>query len=358
MAFLTKAQIESAARGNQADTLTVLQAMHAQLENLQAATGISALKSTNGGQTAQTVPAAPSFTATGANGSVALTITPPALGVPAAVYYEVSYSASQTFSTGVTVMPTSSATTVNISVPGQTLFFRVRASLDQKTWSTYYALPSSVAAGLQTSAATSPNIPLNQSNFAVIDSIAVNGSVNVRIYGSAGGPGTPWVTAGGKVLPSATLAGQTPGSDAVVAYDPVAGMYQVKYRIADVFPDNWIVVGQVSIVGTTPPSLPTILPVIQNGAVVGYNVTKGGSGITANLTIVVADTPGGGTGATAGTQVIQGGVLKSVAPGNAGSGYGGGTTVTASGGVYSGASGGGGTSGGNGGRLTAITENP
>jgi len=104
----------------------------------------------------------------------------------------------------------------------------------------------------------------------------------------------------------------------------------------------------VSVVGPGGVTLPTIIPIEVSGGILGFNVTSGGSGLTADLTITIVGT---GTGATAGAQVISGGVLISVAPGNAGSGYGSGTTVTVSGGTFGGSTGGGQNIGGNGGRF-------
>jgi hypothetical protein len=129
--------------------------------------------------------------------------------------------------------------------------------------------------------------------------------------------------------------------------------YVLKPTLAAVLADDLTPIGAVSVVGTGAPTLPTIVPIISGGGIIGYNVTAGGAGASAPYTLTLA-TFGGGVGATFGPQTIVGGVLISVAPGNPGTVYPGGTTVVASGGVFPGTAGGGGTAGGNGGRMTAV----
>jgi hypothetical protein len=209
-------------------------------------------------------------------------------------------------------------------------------------------MPNPISSGLQSSSAIEAATVLNQTNYANVDSQSAGAKAIVRIYGKAG-PNTQYPSVKGTIdtiLPSATIINVPLSSQQVVGYDGTD--YQVRATLPEVFADQITAIGAVSVVGAGGVTLPTIVPIEVSGGILGYNVTSGGSGLTEDLTLTVV---GSGIGATTGAQVIVGGVLQSVAPGNAGSGYGSGTTVTASGGVFSGASGGGRSIGGNGGRL-------
>lgn len=208
-------------------------------------------------------------------------------------------------------------------------------------------MPNLIDAGFQSSSATENNVPLNITNYAHVDSVDAGTSANVRVYGKAG-PGASYPSNKGPVetiRPSATIINAPYKSQLVVA---LGENYQVTNTLPEVFADSNVPVGAVSVVGSGAVTLPTITPIITAGGIVGYNVTSGGNGLTADVDLTIT---GSGTGATTGAQVITSGVLISVQPGNPGSGYGGGTTVIASGGVYSGATGGGQSIGGNGGRF-------
>lgn len=291
------------------------------------------------------------FAVEGANGVFTASITPPASAKPNTIWWEISYGALASFTQNVTTMPATTNTSVSIPAPGQSYFFRVRASFDKKTWSAYQvASTAAIDAGLVESTAMAPAAAFNQTNYGVVNSQAAGSAAAVTISGT-GGNLTSYPAVRGNTQstrPSATIVGVTPGSDQFVGWN--GETFQLKPTLASVLADNLEPVGKVSVVSTAPPTLPTIVPVGASGGIVGYNVTNGGSGASQpyNLTVL-----GDGSGATAGAQTIRNGVLISVAAGNPGSGY---TraTVEVSGGSGGGASGGGTATGGNGGRLTNV----
>lgn len=334
--------IESASRGNKEDMRTLL-------------TQIVGIQSQSGAVTGQLpAPSPASISVAAANGVYTFQITNPSNAGNAPIYHEVSYSTVKNFTQNVITLPVSPATGGTVASPGASLFFRLRSSRDGSTWNNYQLAQNSASnAGLVSSAAMVNNSPLNQTNFATVDSIANGTSAAIRVYGTAG-PYHSYVDVKGgaqNVVPSATIVNVSYNSNAVVAYDGTK--FRTSPILPGVFNDDWRPVGQVSVVGSTPPSLPTIVPIISGGQILGYNVTGGGSGATGDYTLTLGST-GGGTGATFGAQTIQNGVLIAVAPGNPGSGYSGGTTVTPSGGVSVGQTGGGGVAGSNQGRLIPL----
>ena len=271
------------------------------------------------------------------------------------VWFEVSYSATKSFSTAVTTLPVTAATQMTLNLPGETLFFRVRASYDRMSWSEYVpASQQAVSSGLVTAAVQDEAVAFNQTNYAVVTSEAVGGAAVVKIAG-ASGPASSLVRQKGSVqsaLPGAVVANVPFGVNQFVGYSEKQG-YALKPTLADVLADNLAPIGKVSVVDTGVPTLPQISLVLgAGGAVLAWNVTDQGNGITEPVTLAITTTTG--TGATPGQQTIENGKLISVAPGNPGQNYGGGDTVTAAGGIGQGAPGGGTASGGNGGRMTAV----
>lgn len=361
-----QAQINSAAKGNQNDMLETLTSLHLAVTSLQAQTGSGPLKKVD----AVTpkflgAPAQCGLSVSGANGTFAVTITlpqqasgssKPTNATNAPIYQEVSSSPVSNFTTGLVVYPLTVASSVSFDNPGATLFWRLRSTYDQTTYTAYtYQQGGAVYAGLDTSAAHNPAIPLNQSNFATIDSIGAGGSATIRIYGS-GGPGSSWTSILGtnsKVIPAGTILNVAYGANLYVAYD--GSKYQTKPTLTQVFPDNWIPVGKVSVIAS---GAGLVLPVVHlvlgtGGTVLAWNVISGGTDLTTNVTLAIVTSTG--SGATPGAQTISGGVLQSIAPGNPGANYGGGDTVTVSGGVAAGTGGGGGPTGQNTGRLFGGT---
>ena len=332
---------------------TLLLGMYNQIGLHNNLTGSNWLETTNSPQEPSTAPPPPAIlSVTGANGAFNFEITNAPQSANRIIYHELSYSSQSSFvgGSGVTTLPVSTATKGTVPAPGITAYWRIRSSYDQANWNAYQTLPGTIAAGLQSSAASEAATVLNQTNYANVDSVANGSSAIVRVFGKAG-PNTQFPSVKGPqetILPSATVIGVPLSSQQVVGFD--GSNYQVRQTLPEVLQDNSTPIGAVSVVGGGVPTLPTIDPIISGGAIIGYNVTGGGAGASAPYALTLGST-GGGTGATFGAQVIVGGVLISVAPGNPGSGYSGSTTVTASGGTFSGSTGGGQGIGGNGGRL-------
>jgi hypothetical protein len=353
-------QINSAAKGNN-DLRETLTGIYNELQGVHQQTGSAPIQKVDTTQASFSGPPPPSqLSVGGANGQFLVSITLPqssGSGAPknatkAAIYQEISSSATATFSSGVTTYPISTNTSFVFPNPGATLYWRLRSSYDQKTWNGYsIQLGGPVSAGKQSSSATESNVSLNQSNFAIIDSIADGGSAAVRIYGS-GGVGTSWSRISGsnsQVIPPGTILNVAYGSNQFVAWD--GAQYRLVASLTQTFPDSWIPVGKVSVIANgSGLTLPTIKAVVVSGAIVAYQIISGGNDLTAPPTISISDSSGSGATATA---VVQAGSVTQVIPGSAGSGYSATPTVMVSGGVSGGTTGGGGVTGTNGGRLYA-----
>jgi len=299
-------------------------------------------------------PAGVGFAVTGANGAFTLQATPPTTLQGKTVWYEFSYCALRSFTQSVTTLPWTTTPKMVENLPNQSLFWRMRVSFDQTNWSPYQlASSSAITSGLVSSSATSDAGAFNQTNYGVVTSVAVGSTAEVQIQG-ANGPYTSMVAQKGPTqssLPGATIVGVTPGSDQFVGFN--GSKYILRSTLADLLSDDAVTpIGKVSVVGTGAPTLPTIVPIISGGHIIGYNVTFGGNGASAPYNLTITDGPG--SGATTGQQTIVAGVLIAVAPGNPGDSYDGSTVVTPSGGIFPGVEGGGTAIGGNGGRLTAV----
>lgn len=333
------------------DVRNVLLEMYAQLDLLNQSTGNNFLRPVNASlPAASAMPPQAKLAVTGSNGNYTIQVTNPAQAANKTLWHEISYSAVSNFTSGVTTLPLTTATQQSVSAPGASLYWRLRSSYDGKNWNNYSILSGAIAAGLQSSAATENNVPLNQTNYANVDSVAAGSSANVRVYGTSG-PGTSYPAVKGtaeKIQPSATIIGAKFNSNLVVAFD--GANYQVRNTLPEVFADGNTPTGSVSVVGAGGVTLPTVALVLgTGGAVIAWNVTSQGNGLTAPVTLSINTSTG--SGATPGAQTIQNGKLISISPGNPGAGYASGDTVTVSGGVFSGASGGGQHIGGNGGRF-------
>lgn len=337
---------------SQQDARSFFQNIASKVSQLQTAAGIAPGSKAANVQT----PGLPGLAASGSNGSYTLTITPPQLKTPAALWYRVSYSTVKGFTSNVTTLQPSTSTSIALNLPGQNLFFQVEASFtNQGPWTqAVLASQTATASGLVSSAATSEAGAFNQTNLAVVTSVAVGDSAAIQVQG-AGGALTSMVRVKGskqQIRPGATLVGIPPGSTKYVGYDGTG--YLVRPTLASLLADDVEPVAKVSVVNSGSPTLPTIVPIISGGHVIGFNVTDGGNGAVGDYTLVFGSV-GGGSGASFGPQTFDHGVLISVAPGNPGDSYSGGTTVVASGGnVFPGAEGGGTAEGNTNGRLTTI----
>jgi len=342
---------------NNEDRRNLDYAFYNQLQLLNKSTGNNILNPVNSTQKPSTQPpAVGTINVSGANGVYQVSLVNAAQGgVNATLYNQVSYSPIKSFGESVTTSEPSAATSATFANPGQTLFFRARWSFDRVTWSSWVlAATTAVSSNLQSSAASENNTPLNQSNYSYIDSIDPSGGATVRIYGAAG-PYNGYASVKGGVetaMPSASIINVAYGSTQIVSYD--GEQYQLKSTLPGVFPDTWTPVGQVSVVGSGTPSLPTLTPVLSSsgGHVISATFTPG-SGLTEPPVLTVTDPGGPGTGAVL-QAIIAGGVMTGVQVLNPGAAYDSNTAITATGGVFGGATGGGTASGGNGGRLTKI----
>lgn len=345
--------IESVAAGNE-DMRNLLYAFYNQDTLLNKATGNSQVDPASGAQQSQAAtPVAGTIAVSGANGTYQVSIANAAQsGVNTAIYNEVSYSPIKSFGQSVTVLPASTATTVTVPNPGQSLFFRFRSSFDRQNWNSYtLAATTPISSNLQSSAASENNVSLNQSNYAYVDSVSVGATADVRVYGAAGPYNGYTKNLGGveSPRPSATIVNAAHNSTQIVAYD--GEQFQIASTLPGVFSDTFEPVGQVSVVGSGSPTLPVVTPILSAQHLIGATFTPG-SGLTQPPTLTVSDT-GGGTGAVI-LAIIAGGVMTGYDIQAAGENYTGATIITATGGVFSGATGGGTASGGNGGRLTKI----
>ena len=333
------------------DLRNVLLQFFDQVDFLNQVNGVNFLNPVNNSQPpASAPPPQAKLAVAGSNGNYTIQVTNPAQAANKTLWHEISYSTVSNFTSSVTTMPVTTATQQSVSAPGANLNFRLRSSYDGKNWNNYTILSGAIAAGLQSSEATENNVPLNQTNYANVDSVAVGATANVRVYGTSG-PGTSYPSVKGaseRIQPSATIIGARLNSNLVVAFDGTN--YQVRNTLPEVFADGNTPTGSVSVVGAGGVTLPAVDLVLgTGGTVLAWNVTSQGNGLTAPVTLSINTATG--SGATPGAQTIQNGKLISISPGNPGSGYASGDTVTVSGGVFSGASGGGQHIGGNGGRF-------
>jgi hypothetical protein len=300
-------------------------------------------------------PPAPSLTVTGANGAFSWSVTPPA-NVQGTVYYEISYSSLKSFvSSSLTVLPKTNATAGTINLPDQALFFRVRCTLNGSVWSDYaLAAQSAIDSGLLASDAAAPAASLAQTNYGTVTSQDVGGTAVVNIQGAGGALTSMVAVRGGNetILPAGAVSNVALGTNKFVAYSKKTG-YLLQPTLAAALADHLTPIGKVSVVEGGIPTLPTVSLVLgAGGAVIAWNVTSQGNGLTGPVTLLINTTTG--SGATPGDQNIVNGKLISIAPGNPGHLYGGTDTVTVSGGVGPGTPGGGTSAGGNGGRMTNV----
>ncbi|MDE2102638.1 MAG: hypothetical protein KGL39_35660 [Patescibacteria group bacterium] len=359
---LNLGQIDNAAKGNN-DLRETLTGIYNEFRAIYRQTGSGPIQKVDAAAVKfNAPPPASSFTVTGANGQFNISIVLPQQAggnrapknpTNAQIYQELSSSPVADFSSDVTVYPLSANTQYVFPNPGAALYWRLRSSYDQKTFNGYARYGGAVNAGLQSSAATQPNVPLNQSNFATVDSIGAGGAATVRIYGS-GGVGSSWPSilgASSKVIPGGTILNVPYSTNAFVAWD--GSQYHLKSILTQTFSDGWIPVGNVSVIANgSGLVLPTFKAIVSGGAIVAIQILTVGNGLTSVPVITITDSSG--TGATAVCTVNAGSVTGIVVT-NSGSGYTSSPTVTASGGVSGGAAGGGGNTGSNGGRLFGLT---
>lgn len=334
---------------------TILLSVFANIKTLHIASGTNdpgaATNSTQ--RPASAPPNQGSISVSGANGIFAIVVTNPPQSVNKTIYIEVSYSDNVGFRSGIVVLPITTGQRQNYPYPGVTKFWRARWSFDQNNWSGYYTQPSSVASGLQSSAAIENSAPLNQSNYANVDSVSniAGTSANIRIYGKAG-LNTQFPSVKGNIetiLPAAKIINVPFASNQVVGHD--GGEFQVRGTLPELLPDHITPIGAVSVVGSGAVVLPVVTVTIDGGGhVTSWNVVSGGNALSDPVTLTPPVQVG--TGGAPGAQTITAGILIAIANGTAGTGGTPGTfPVGVSGGIFAGTVGGGQSIGGNNGRL-------
>jgi len=244
--------IESAVGGDKEDLRRLLLQFNDQLTLHNQVTGTNWVDPTSGVQKASTTPPPPATAvAAGANGTISLQITNPAQAAKATIYHEVSYSTVKNFSQNVTTLPVSPNNTVAIPAPGQAPFVRLRSSYDGATWNTHQLVQQTVVdAGLQSSAASSPAMVLNQSNYATVTGQGAPGEVPViQVYGP-NGPYSGYTAVKGtkqSSRPSATILNSNYQQSQFVAWD--GKRFQIGTTLPQVLNDSWEPVGQALVNG-------------------------------------------------------------------------------------------------------------
>ena len=335
---------------------TVLLGMLDQHITVGQALGINVLEPTNSPQQpASAPPPLATLAVTGVNGDFQIEITNPSQSINKAIYHELSYCSQPSFvgGSGVTTLPVSTSTKLTVAGPGVTAYWRIRSSYNQNNWNSYQVSPSSISAGLQSSAASESATVLNQTNYAHVDSIANAGdtAADVRIYGKSGiNTQFPAVKGSAEtILPSATIINVPFATEQVVGFD--GSDYQVRGTLPEVLEDGTTPIGALSVIGSGAVVLPTVTVTIGlGGGVASWNVTGGGNALSDPVTLTPPVEVG--AGGAPGAQTITAGVLISIANGNPGVGGTPGTyAVGVSGGQAASSTGGGQGIGGNGGRL-------
>ena len=119
-------------------------------------------------------------------------------------------------------------TSLSITNPNVTLFWRLRSSYDQLNWNDWQIFssaaacgPIGVSSGFLRSTSAAPNMAVNSTNNATVNSIDAGSSATIRVYGP-GGPGTSWIRFDGQggqtTIPSGTLTGRAYATTYWVVY--------------------------------------------------------------------------------------------------------------------------------------------
>ena len=157
-------------------------------------------------------PAAPaSIAVTAARGIFSVALAASAGATNAALYF-VELAADSLFAT-TGVYPLGTSLAANISLGNVTRYIRARAKYPESDFSPYVVFggvaPTAVNGGLAQSTDIQPNLPVNYTNNATVDSIDAGSSATIRIYG-AGGVGSSWTRytgQGTQTFPAGTITG-------------------------------------------------------------------------------------------------------------------------------------------------------
>jgi hypothetical protein len=200
-------------------------------------------------------PGAPaSLAVTGAAGVFSVTLGASSGATSAALFFlEVSGDAG--FSAGdTTVYPLGAALQANLALGNVTRYFRARAKYPESNYSPYViyggATPAAVVGGLAGSNNIQPNLPLNSTNNATVDSIDAGSSATARIYGP-GGVGSAWMRFSGQgttSFPAGSITGLAYSTAYYVMWTGSA--YQAFTQLSQALVDSYVFVGKVTTVAS------------------------------------------------------------------------------------------------------------
>lgn len=371
---LNQATIEAAVAGRSGSMRNLLNAIRDELTGINSFVGRTLPGKVDTTLTSIVpAPAPATLAVSGVDGRVSITITNPQQQNPqtqalivrggssnaanATIFHELSSSPTPAFTSGVTTYPPTTSTVMEFSLPNSSLYWRLRSSFDQTTWTPYQVFSGVIEPGGLSSASTQPNVMLNQSNYATVDSVAAGATPIVRVYGP-GGIGTAYprqVGTDSPLRPGATILNVPYGANGFVAYDTQNEMFHVKQQLPQTFPDQFEPVGAVSVVFSGTPTLPVLKPIFSSGFFVGIQRISDGNGLSAPPTGTVVSSTGHNA---AFVLQITNGKVSGYSITNGGDGlYVTADTISVSGGISGGAAGGGGVSGGNGGRFYSNSQN-
>jgi hypothetical protein len=209
---------------------------------------------------------------------------------------------------------------------------------------------------LYTSSPVPPNVGVNTSNTATVDSIDAGSNALARVYGP-GGVGTSYARLtgyGSNTRPNGSISGLAYKTKYVVLYDTATKSYAAATTYPATLPDGYEYVGALTTTaaGGAGGSGATATAVIDGGGhVIQINATTNGSGYS-SATVTIAG--GGGSGAAANGNVDFFGAVTSYTVTNGGTGYTSAPTVTVTPGPGGGSTGGGTAAGNTGGARFAI----
>jgi hypothetical protein len=200
-------------------------------------------------------PAAPaSISVTGARGIFSAALGASAGATSAALYFLEAASDPGFSPAGTTVYPLGESQQANISLGAVTRYFRARAKYPESDYSPYAVLggstPAGVSGGLAQSNDVQPNIPLNYTNNATVDSVDAGSSATARIYGP-GGVGSSWTRYTGQgtaTYPAGSVTGMAYSTVYYVVWTGSA--YQALGSLPAAVSDSYVFAGKVTTVAS------------------------------------------------------------------------------------------------------------
>src|SRR5437660_5620117 len=198
-------------------------------------------------------PPAAGFTVTGVDGKFEIQITLPQDAQPptvtlyqrsflfdrnrarADIVHQIQSATNMLFdaSGNVTSYGPTPETSLSITNPNVTLFWRLRSSYDEVKWNDWQIFssasacgPLGVSSGFLRSTSAASNMALNTSNNCTADSIDNGANATVRVYGP-GGPGNVWIHYDGQGAQTSYPYSTTPApynTDVIVLYSASQGL--------------------------------------------------------------------------------------------------------------------------------------